>query len=203
MIGVESRGLDPDWAFTAAVAGEYVESEFIGGTEWGPILRWEALAPLGRPLGAPALVDLQARFGEVDYWTLRFRGSRGVDLGVFRIEAAGDARVSSLQAQPDAHPALGDEHGFPGLRWGEQRGRHALVGGVDVGYPLPLGGTFRVRARAGWVDGLDVYGTEDETVYGIEAGGVWQSPFGAFELRVGANTLDQWRIDLGLGSFWK
>ena len=202
-IGVAYRGLSPDWVLRAMVTGEYLESTPVSGNLWGPTLRWEELAPVGHALGVPARLDVRGRFGVLRHWRIRARGSRGRGLGPLRIEAVADATYASGGAPPDAHPALGNDHGLPGLAWGEARGKSALVGGLDLGLGLPLNGMLRLRLRGAYLEGFQRYGTEDVDAYGAEVGGVWKTPFGALELRVGANTMDEWRVDLGVGSLWK
>ncbi|MGI9625475.1 MAG: patatin-like phospholipase family protein [Longimicrobiales bacterium] len=202
-VGVAYRGLSPDWVLRAMVTGEYLESTPVSGNLWGPTLRLEALAPLGHTFGVPARLDVRGRFGVLRHWRVRARGSRGTALGPVRVEAVADATYATAGAPPDAHPALGDDHGLPGVAWGEGRGKSAVIGGLDLGLGLPLNGVLRVRLRGAYLEGFQRYATQDMDAYGAEVGGVWKTPFGAFELRVGANTLDEWRVDLGVGSLWQ
>ena len=201
-LGLEWRLLDPDRALTGRIVAEYVEVAGDGGAAWGPDLRWGDLAPLGAVLGTPDRLEALFRTGFWDYWAVRARGSREWSTSGVRIAVVGDVRVSGGDPPPDVRPALGTGSLMPGLAWGEERGRSTYVGGMDVGYPVPLAGVARLRLRGGWLEGLAEHGTEDGATWGAEIGGVWRTPFASVELGLGVSSEGQWRMDFGLGSLW-
>ena len=169
------------------------------GLAWGPLLRLGVAEPPGRVVGVPALLEGEARFGDVDYRRLRARGSLSGHIGRLRLAALGDATLVGGTVPGDVVPALGDEWLIPGLRWGEERGRARFVAGVDVAYPIPLEGHARVRVRAGAAPGRVEFPESDDWTAGAEAGLVWATPFGTLALglaRGGGN----WRFQLSAGA---
>ncbi len=199
-VGIEAtdvtRGLTVQAAFRAEALRHESGSE---GASLGPFVRLQGEAPLVRAVGEIPLMEAEWRFGAESYWRLRARGSWDAREERLSVALTGDVEVADSEAPLDVTPSLGSEHVMPGLRWDAERGRGRLVGGVDVGYPLPLQGVMRLRVRGGALfDALD--GGADEGVAGAELAGVWWSPLGGIHVGVGGNTLGEWRFDVSLGA---
>lgn len=202
VLGVEWHRIDPDWA-----AGLWLHGESVGGDEAydlaiGPRVRIERVPELSRVVGTAPLLEIEARFGDVDYHRARMRGSFDIAIGRLLVGAMADATVSSRQTPLDAQPALGDEHLVPGLAWGRARGPVRVVGGVDVAWPIFLRGHLRVRARMGAIAG----GVEDlerqRWLPGAEAGVLWWTPIGRVGVSTGIARGGRPRIDVTIGSLF-
>ena len=185
---------------SAALRAEYVEDE-VGrdGVSYGPLVRFESVDADIRVAGMPMLAEVERRWGDVQYTRASLAVSYGVPLGVLLVAPVLDAAaILSDEGPIDVMPSLGDNRGMPGLRWGEERGRARVNTGVDFALPI-MSGYARMQTRVGAaaprVDDLD-----DAAVHaGARLAGLWQSPIGAVDLGVGANTRGDLRFDVSVG----
>jgi hypothetical protein len=97
------------------------------------------------------------------------------------------------------HPALGDQHAVPGLRWSEGRGRARAVLGIDAAHPAPMGGFVRLRVRSGAVADEPARWDSARWVTGAQLGGVWRIPLGSLEVGYGHATIGDGRFDVSIG----
>lgn len=199
-------GAEYAWIEPAATAAALVRAERIvdeagaDGLSWGPFLRLARVDPLTRVVGRAPRLEAEARFGAVDYRRARIGGSLDGRLGRLLLAAVGDAGLVRGAAPPDTWPALGDERLVPGLDWGEARGRTGAAGGIDVAYPVPLGGHLRLRLRAGIIDEpLEPAEPETRWLGGAELGAVWATPVGPLLVAAGAASDGGWRFDVNAG----
>lgn len=200
-LALEYRRLEPGVAAVLAAVGEHVDAPLAGdGPSLGGLLRIEGVPPHAAVVGLPPRLELEARGSEVAYWRAALRLGIPASAGPLLLAAYADAARVDEAAPPDVRPALGDGPGIPGLRWGEGRGRSRVLLGVDAGYPILLEGHARLRLAAGraWsATGLDT--APEEWVGGAELAGVWVTPWGPLEVRLGRSSRDQWRFDVSVG----
>ncbi|MGH7576433.1 MAG: hypothetical protein ACREM1_15075, partial [Longimicrobiales bacterium] len=167
---------------------------------WGPFLRFGETASAPPIVGEPVMVEAEARFGEIAYRRVRAAGSLDTQLGRVLLSAAAQVSFASRETPPDALVALGDQHFIPGLRWGRDRGRETVAGGVDVAYPIILDGHLRLRVRAGYTN--DVINEIDEDggwIGGLGVAGVWLTPIGGATVGAGLTDRGDWRVDVTIG----
>lgn len=201
-LGVELPAVAPERRATLAFALEQIEPTEVAasGLAWGPVLRVTRLVSASELLGPGTLIEAERRWGDVDYHRVRARAVYAGATRALRFAGILDVEAARGDAPADALPALGDERGVPGLRWGERRARNRIVTGVDAAHRIPLQGHARVRLRAGVAD--DETGRLDELdpwVAGAELAGVWRTPVGPLWIAVGANTARDWRLDVNIG----
>ncbi|HEX6308481.1 MAG TPA: patatin-like phospholipase family protein [Longimicrobiales bacterium] len=169
-----------------------------GESAAGPLLRLAAVPPTLAVVGEPLLLEGEMRWGGISYSRFAARGSVPLDLARLRIAILADVRGTSRNAPIDEWPALGDQHAVPGLRWGELRGRHRAVVGIDAAYAL-LAGYARVRMRTGAVAAdLDAY-ADARWVSGGEIGMIWPIPLGVLQVGVGVASQGDGRVTVGVG----
>lgn len=188
-----------DRATTAALRGEWIaDGDGPSGSSWGPLFRFTSLSPEGLVVGVPFLAEGELRWGRVAYGTIALSGSRRVSLGHLQVAPVLDLRTASRDAPADVHPALGDDRGIPGLRWGELRGSSRAVAGIDAAYPV-RNMFVRLRVRSGaTADGLDELRSE-ERVTGAHLGIHWRSPIALVQAGYGINTAGGRRLEVNLG----
>lgn len=215
--GIEWRSLEPERFAALTLRAEYIDVEraspsepaTAGGTSfgaedgiaWGPFLRFGETASAPPIVGEPVMVEAEARFGEIAYRRVRAAGSLDTQLGRVLLSAAAQVSFASRETPPDALVALGDQHFIPGLRWGRDRGRETVAGGVDVAYPIILDGHLRLRVRAGYTN--DVINEIDEDggwIGGLGVAGVWLTPIGGATVAAGVTDLGDWRVDVTIGA---
>ena len=201
-LALERPHLLRDRVATLALRGEWVRVENgPAGMSVGPLLRYASVDPNARVVGVPMRAEAEYRFAEIGYWRAMLAGSREAHLGPLRSAAVLELAAVSDDAPADVVPALGDDDGAPGLRWGEVRGRARAVGGIDFAYPV-LAGFARLRLRVGGVaPAWDDFDDRDavRSHAGAHVGGFWESPIGAVEVGIGANTRGDVRFDVSLG----
>jgi predicted acylesterase/phospholipase RssA len=188
-----------DRATTVALRAERVTpTEGPSGTSWGPLLRFSSLNPDMMVVGYPFLAEGDLRRGRIAYSSVTVSGARRIALGHLQVAPAIDLRQVSPDSPADVWPALGDDRGIPGMRWGERPGTARLVGGVDAAYPVA--GVFaRLRLRAGAVaDSLDGLRSA-ERVSGAHLGIHWRSPIALVQAGYAVNTAGGRRLEVSLG----
>jgi len=169
------------------------------GWSYGPLLRFASTAKLTRVVGAPLLLELEHRFGEIPY--SRAAGTASITIGNSRgpqFAPIADVRVVSNRAPIDVIPALGDEHAVPGLRWGELRGRSRAVVGADAAFPL-IGGFVIARARTGTVAHDPADWSSSRWTTGFLLGVCWPTPLGSVNAGYGIATEGSGRFDVSIG----
>lgn len=197
--GVDWRRVVPDLLAAAVVQGEWIDAESgEDGFSIGPLLRFGQVPSLARQVGVTPEIEGEVRFGQVSYWRTRARGSLTTSFGRLLAAAMAEAEVVDHEAPLDVFPALGDEHAVPGFLWGELRGRGRAVTGIDLAYPAPREGVFRLRVRGGTVWD-EVTGNGTTWAVGADVAAFWWTPFGRALLALGANTKGAWRVDVNLG----
>lgn len=198
-IGAERRHVFPDRIVNASFHLEQIEAEKRDALSYGPVLQIGVPEP-GRVVGIPFVFSAEQRFGKWSYGRAALRGSFVRDRRNFKFAAVADAAITDKDAPDDVLPALGDDRAMPGMRWGEERGRARLVGGLDAAYPLPLGGNFRIRARAGAAPlRLRDFDSSHSWIIGTEVGGLWSTPVGPILVAGGFNGRGKSRFDLVIG----
>lgn len=168
------------------------------GMAQGFSLRLAGREPNARFVGATAVVEIERRWGEIDWSSAAVRGSVGFGDRLL-VALVGDLAAASTDAPLDVMPALGFDGGIPGLRFGSWRGPARVVAGIDLAYPVFLEGFTRLRlrsgARAAHLDELD----RAHWMSGAEAGLIWWTPFGRIALGIGANHDGDWRASFDIG----
>jgi len=200
-VALESHRLLAERVGTLALRAERVGAAGEHGWAIGPHLR--VSEPQSEPpvVGVPALLELEARWGDLRYWQARVRGSVGSRLGLFQAALVADAKAAFGAPPADVLPSLGEEWLVPGYRWDEGRGMARLVAGADAAHPVPGGGYLRLRLRAGAVDPrFEDLLDEARWTVGAELGPFYRTPFGVFSLSVGTSTRTEPRVVLNLGS---
>ena len=122
--GVQYRGAFPDLIGSLVMRAERIEEK--GGFEgqaWGPLIRISMPNGPARVVGIPSELEAAMWRGVVDYHELGARGSITREMGPLEFAALADAGFVVGDAPLDALPSLGDDHGMPGLRRGQKRGR--------------------------------------------------------------------------------
>jgi predicted acylesterase/phospholipase RssA len=188
-----------DRVTTATLRGEWIRTETgEEGLSAGPLLRFTSLNPNILLVGMPLLIEGETRWGDISYTRIVMRGSHTLAMGPLLVAGIADARTTSHGAPADVLPALGDEHAIPGLRWGQERGRTRVVGGVDAGLPL-YGAFVRVRLRVGAVSERLSELEAARGIGGAQLGLIWRSPVATFHGGFGASTGGDRRFDISLG----
>jgi NTE family protein len=201
-IGAERRHVFPDWIATASLLAERIETDERSDMSYGPLLQIGVPEP-GRVVGVPFHLSLEQRFGGWSYGRAAFRGSVRRDRNRFQIAAVADGAITNSDAPYDVLPALGDDRAMPGMRWGEERGRTRIIGGIDVAYPVMLGGYLRIRSRAGAAPGrLRDLDTSHTWVVGAEIGGIWSLPIGSILIAGSFNGRGKQRFDIVVGEMF-
>lgn len=198
--GIELPHLLRERLVTLTALAEWIDPEDArGANAFGPLLRITGLPTEARVVGIPLLVEAEARWGGMEYRRIELAGARAVAWPAFQAAALVDVRAIDGEAPVDVHPALGDEHAVPGLRWGEGRGRARVVGGVDLAVPIWASGFARLRLRSGAVaDGPEQW-ERARWVTGALLGGVWRTPLGILEAGFGYATTGDGRLDVSIG----
>jgi predicted acylesterase/phospholipase RssA len=200
-------GLDLPRPFAEQVLTAVFRAEWVGveggenGWSYGPLLRLAGLDPGLAVVGVPLQIEVEVRAGDVGYSRAELQGSLGWTVGDFLLSGVADVALTNEDAPPDALPALGDEHLVPGLRWGQRRGQARLVGGLDVAYPVLLGGYARTRLRAGAApDDIGDWSEDGLWIAGVEIGAFWQTPLGPLDIGFGVNTAGEQRLRIQVGA---
>ncbi len=186
---------------SAAAQAERLEVEGgPSGASLGGIFRLSSAVQPTLVVGVPSELSVEARAGVLDYAALSGRTSLYLPVAAAQVAAVLDGAVALGDPPPDALPTLGEGHGMPGVRWGEERGRGRLLAGIDAAESVLGSGWGRVRLRAGVAPTtLDDLHRRDAWLAGaaLEAG--WATPFGPLQLGWGVNTRGSHRIDVSLG----
>jgi predicted acylesterase/phospholipase RssA len=190
-----------DLVASAAVQAErlQVESGPAGGS-FGGIVRIASAVQPTLVVGEPSELSVEARGGVLDYATVSGRTTFYLPSSMVQLAAVLDGAVALGDPPPDARPSLGEGHGMPGVRWGDERGRGRLLAGIDAASSMLGSGWGRLRLRAGVApQTVHEVGALDAWVAGaaLEAG--WATPFGPLQLGWGVNTRGSHRIDVSLG----
>lgn len=200
-MGIEFPHILRERSTILSIKAEWIDSELgESGFAAGPLIRWSAVDPNDRVAGLPLLIEAERRWGDFDYTRLAARGSYTFLVGRRGLQLAPllQIRGVSEQAPLDVHPALGDDHLVPGLRWGEQRAPINAALGVDIAHPL-LTGFVTLRTRAGSAVSQLQHATSSRWHTGIQAGMLWPSPIGNVEFGYGIATVGDGRFDLSVG----
>ena len=201
-IGAERRHVFPDWITTASLHAERIETDDRKEVSYGPLLQIGVPEP-GRVVGVPFRMSLEQRFGGWNYGRAALRGSVRSDRKRFQFAAVADGAITSRDAPFDVLPALGDDRAMPGMRWGEDRGRARLIGGIDVAYPVMLGGYLRIRSRTGAApERLRDFDSSHAWVIGAEVGGIWSLPIGSILIAGSLNGRGKSRLDIVAGELF-
>jgi predicted acylesterase/phospholipase RssA len=201
-IGAERRHVFPDWIATASMHAERIETDERRELSYGPLLQIGVPEP-GRVVGVPFALSLEQRFGGWSYGRAALRGSVRSGRNRFQIAAVADGAITNSDAPFDVLPALGDDRAMPGMRWGEERGRARLIGGIDVAYPVMLGGYLRIRSRAGAArERLSDFDSSRAWVIGTEIGGIWSLPIGSILIAGSFNGRGKRRFDIVAGEMF-
>ena len=199
--GVNYRKAFPDLIGSVVMRAERIEEKGVAkGQQWGPLLRVSLPRGTGRVVGIPS--ELEAGFwrGAYDYREFGARGSLDRQIGLLKVAALVDGEIVVGDAPLDALPSLGDDHGMPGLRRGQERGRVRMLGGVDLATPLLGGGWARLRVRGGASGDRAELKDHDAWLAGAALDGVWNTPFGPVVVGYGINTRGKHRIDVGIAA---
>ncbi|HEX6693326.1 MAG TPA: patatin-like phospholipase family protein, partial [Longimicrobiales bacterium] len=198
-LGVELPRSLQQRTLTAVLRSEWVQQEDDDdGSAIGPLLRWADVDADTRIVGVPLLIEGEARAGSVDYARFAVSASHTVHIGRIAVAPLADVRAASPGAPLDVHPALGDGHAIPGLRWGTGRGRSRVVAGVDGAFLLPSG-FIRMRLRTGAAQRALDFIADSRWITGADLGVGWQSPVGTIEVSYGRATRDDGRFDVSVG----
>jgi NTE family protein len=201
-IGAERRHVFPDWIATASLHAERIATHERREVSYGPLLKIGVPEP-GRVVGVPFALSLEQRFGGWSYGRAAARGSLRSDRHHFQFAAVADGAITNSDAPFDVLPALGDDRAMPGMRWGEERGRARIVGGIDIAYPVMLGGHLRIRSRAGAAPlRLRDFDSSHSWVLGTEVGGMWSLPIGSILVAGGLNGRGKARFDIVAGELF-
>jgi predicted acylesterase/phospholipase RssA len=201
-IGLERRHVFPDRIITASFHAERIESEKRNELSYGPTLQVGIPEP-GRVVGLSPVIVAEHRFGGWNYSSAEIRGSIAHDHGKFKIAAVADGAITNKDAPADVLPSLGDDRSMPGMRWGEERGRARLIGGIDAAYPVMLGGHIRIRSRVGAAPLRQRdFNSSRSWVIGSEIGGLWTTPFGSLLVAGSFNGRGKARFDLVAGQMF-
>ncbi len=199
--GVQYRAAFPDLIGSLVMRAERIaEKGGFEGQAWGPLLRISMPNGPARVVGIPSELEAAMWRGVVDYHELGARGSITREMGPLEFAALADAGFVVGDAPLDALPSLGDDHGMPGLRRGQKRGRARLLGGIDLAMPLVGGGWGRLRLRGGAAGERSELDERAAWLGGAALDLVWNTPFGPVVVGYGINTMSQHRIDVGLGA---
>jgi hypothetical protein len=199
-LSLEAHRLLAERFGAATLRVDYLSTDGRSGWTVGPQLRIYEPQSEQPVVGATALAEAGARWGEFTYQEARARGSLGFRRGKLLAAVLGDAVALWGDAPLDVVPTLGDEHLVPGYRWGEPRGMARAVAGLDLAYPFPGGGYLRARMRGGAVGAALERLDEAPWAVGGEIGLFYRSPFGAVSIGLGANNRTEPRLVLDLGS---
>jgi predicted acylesterase/phospholipase RssA len=205
-LGAEWMRFEPDLTASVGFSGEDVRSDLgPDGGSFGPWIQVGELPPLVEEGRGGSELEAKLRFGEVDYWRARVRGSFMRPVRNITIGATGDLTGVAEHTPLDEVPSMGEEHLLPALRWGEHRGRLRAVLGFDGFYRAALGGTLRLRFRGGALvneleaDGVG-YSSGTRWLGGAALSVYWWSFLGKLEAGLEAGTLGDRRISVDLGT---
>ena len=203
-LGAEWQRIEPGIQASTGIRVEQVELEGEGGGSVGPWLQIGGTPRLVREVGNDPSIEADLRFGTVDYWTLRAKGSHTRRFGPAVAAVLADVTGVSEESPPDVIPAMGDEWLMPALHWGERRGRVRAVAGLDAAHGGPLGSSIRLRLRGGaLVDELRsdtlVYSGETKWMGGAGLSLLWWTFLGKVEVGAEAGTLGDRRLIVALG----
>ncbi|MBW3571474.1 MAG: patatin-like phospholipase family protein [Gemmatimonadetes bacterium] len=198
--GVELQQLLAERVGSAVLRAERVMVEDgDAGFSAGPHLRIAAPQADYPLVGVPFVAEAEARWGQVAYRRAAARGSLARRVGRLQLAAVGHAAAVSRAAPVDVHPALGDEHAMPGLRWGEGRGPALLLAGVDAAHPIQMRWHARARLRSGAVARTAAGLAGARWITGVELGAMRSTPFGAVSVAAGLNSRREGQVILDLG----
>jgi hypothetical protein len=203
-LGADWQRIEPGIQASTGVRVEQIELEGEGGGSVGPWLHIGGTPRLAREVGNDPSLQADLRFGTVDYWTVRAKGSFTRQLGPVIAAVLADVTGISEESPPDVIPAMGDEWLMPALRWGERRGRVRAVAGIDAAHGGPLGSSLRLRVRGGaLVDELRsdtaVYSGDTRWLGGAGLSLLWWTFLGKVEVGIEAGTLGDRRLLVSLG----
>jgi NTE family protein len=198
-LGIAWHGFRPDLTLRTGACIERVEHGPGEGLSAGPYLRFGGASKNARIVGIPTLLEGEWRFGDVAWRRVSASGSIDWTRGPLLAAALLDVTATSADAPADLWPALGDEHALPGLRWGEQRQRARIMGGIDLAHATLFEAFLRLRLRAGAVAPELADVDQARWLAGSELGIVWWTPLGGLALDFGANTRGDRRITLSVG----
>ena len=203
-VGIERRRLDPEHTLAVLLRAEEIDAHTgAAGLSFGPLLRVAALPAADAVVGAPSVLELELRGGDVAYARMHAAGTALFHPGPVRLALVADgAYVHGDDAPADVIPFVGGRQGAPWLRWGELRGAARVLGGIDVAVPFVLAGHARLRLRTGaagadWTD----LGAAAWT-WGGELGAVWTTALGPVSTGIAVGREGRWRAQLGVGAEW-
>ncbi len=210
-IGAEWLRLDPDAGAVVAFRVDHVSAEQIifpfpflaevavEGWSYGPMLRISGIGPAARTLGTPPLIELELRRGDVSYERVRLAGSLPFALGPLRAAVVADAGLSSRRTPIDARFDLGGPDGLPGMREQRELASVRVLGGIDLGWPIPFDGDLRVRLRAGTAArNIDDLGSAS-WIGAAGIGPVWWTVIGPIAFEYGRTDQGEDRIAISIG----
>ncbi|HET9251758.1 MAG TPA: patatin-like phospholipase family protein [Candidatus Eisenbacteria bacterium] len=203
-LGAEWQRIDRGIQASTGIRVEQIELEGEGGGSAGPWFQIGGTPRLVREVGNDPSIEADLRFGTIDYWTLRAKGSHTRRLGPAIAAVLADVTGVSEESPPDVIPAMGDEWLMPALRWGERRGRVRAVAGLDAAHGGPLGSSVRLRLRGGAiVDELRsdtaAYSGETKWIGGAGVSLLWWTFLGRVEVGAEAGTEGDKRLIVALG----
>jgi predicted acylesterase/phospholipase RssA len=200
-MGLEVRGLAPDWFLSAALRTEQIRGpEMDSGRAIGPLVRFGRWEPLNRLVGGPTDLQMEVRRGQVSYWKVRARGSPSGTTGSYSGALLADVAVAQEGSPLDVLPSLGHDQLVPGFRWGEERGRLRTAVGADLARSLAGQTAIRLRLRMGAaVQEASGLRERQQWVTGGELAFVRPTPLGPAVAGLSANTRGARRLELRLG----
>jgi predicted acylesterase/phospholipase RssA len=198
--GVVWRPVDPKPGASLAVRAERIEVDSVRGMAIGPHLQISTPDNAGRVVGVPARIELEKRWGDVEYARLSLAGSLGKRSGKVQAAFVAEADLASEDSPEDATPALGDHHAIPGLRWGQDRDRVRLMGGIDGALAVPLEAFATLRLRAGAVAPRANELENVRWIAGAEAGVTWTTPLAYLAFSIGTSTRGDVRFTIDAGA---
>ncbi len=206
-LGFETRRIEPDVSGLVALRAENIDADAgPEGGSFGLAARFGRTAPLAPVIGTSREISAEVRWGHVDYWTARVKGSFARRLGPIAAAPLADVTWVAATTPLDVIPAMGDEGLVPGLRWGEWRGRLRAVGGLDMAAVVPFNATLRLRLRGGVIADearattLPLFGRDKTWLGGAGLGSMWWTPFGKVEIGIEGSTRGDRRAVISLGS---
>jgi predicted acylesterase/phospholipase RssA len=205
-LGFETRRIDPDVSGLIALRAENIDADAgPEGGAFGVAARFGRTAPLVPVIGTSRELSADVRWGAVEYWTTRAKGSFARRIGPIAAAPLADVTWVAATTPLDVIPAMGDEGLVPGLRWGEQRGRLRAVCGLDLAAVVPFNSTLRLRMRGGIIadearaSATPFFGRDKTWLGGLGLGSMWWTPFGKVELGIEGSTRGDRRAVISLG----
>jgi hypothetical protein len=196
-LGAERQGT---WSLSALLRSDHVRDDVSARSGWssGPFLQVARAEEPNAVVGAPPLLQLDWRFGELEYRRVRARAGAGAALGGLQGAVFVDVAGSSRQAPADVLPAT-SRRLAPWLPAGALRQPGLGVVGLDAAWPIVLDGFLRARLRLVGSGAAEPRPDEARWRGGGELGAVWPTIIGRLEVGLAAGSGGS-RLNIGIGN---